>query len=319
MPIRIPGSARCGEMQGIEDIAIFENYVKSLKALEAEEVFDLFFYRPLAHPIVIALARTPVTPNQVTLVAFLLTAVTGICFLSAGSAAILAGGLIYLVSRVLDCVDGQLARAKGTGSKLGKLYDGLADYFGHAAVMTGFAFAIGKGDLSAPIALLPQVQIPAWIATLLASASLIYQCILADKYKNEYLSRKFPNRKPPSEELREFEEERGKARGMERLLLGVFIGYLKLQNKPSTQAESVTPPAERELYCRMNKVTLFAWNLLGPSMHANLIIVLSILNRLDLYVPAAVVFMNAASLPMHAWQWFVNRSLAARIAAKEQA
>ncbi len=252
------------------------------------------------------LARTRVTPNQVTLAAFLVTLAAGLLYGLSTPCAITAGGIVYFVSRILDCVDGQLARAKSQFSKLGKLYDGLSDYFGHAAVMVGLGFAIGRGDLSRQVPLLPGLEISAWLAAVLAGFSLIYQCFLADKYKNEYLSRKFPNRKPPAEELREFEEERSKSGGMERFLLGIFIGYLKLQNRPAGEVVVVEDSKARETYCRANRITLFAWNMLGPSMHANLIVLFSLLDRAELYVPATVIIMNIATLPLHVFQKVVN-------------
>lgn len=274
----------------------------------------MVLYRPLAFPLVLLLARTPVTPNQVTLAAFLVTVLTGALYFKATTECIVAAGLVYLASRILDCVDGQLARAKSQFSKLGKLYDGLSDYFGHIAVMIGMGFAFGSGDLSEQIPLLSGFMLPAWLAAVLSGFSLVYQCILADKYKNEYLSRKFPNRKPPSEELKEFEIEKSKSSGIEKLLLTVFIGYLKIQNRPDDRNQVQESAKAREIYCLGNRKTLFAWNLLGPSMHANLIILFSVIDRIELYAPAAIIAMNLATLPLHLWQWHTNKSLRKEIA-----
>jgi hypothetical protein len=290
-----------------------------LKAVEAEELFDLFLYRPLGWPLVLALIPTPITPNQVTLVTFLVTVAAGVLYWQASTTFIMLGGVAYFVSRVLDCVDGQLARARGGGSKLGKLYDGLSDYVGHVAVFIGLGFAFGRGDLSHEVSLFGWFSLPVWIWAFIAGFSLIYQCILADKYKNEYLTRKFPDRKPPEEELRELEMERDEASGIEKLLLRIFTAYLRLQNWPS-DGEGEEPSEDetaRKLYCKSNRWPLFAWNLLGPSMHANLIVIFSLMGRVDLYIPTVFLIMNLATVPLHLMQWLVNRSVRGKIAAMQ--
>lgn len=291
---------------------MLQKYVQSLKAVEAEEVFDLVLYRPLAFPLVLALVPTPVTPNQVTLLSFLVTLAAALLYGMAAPRALLAAGIVYFVSRVLDCVDGQLARAGKGGSKLGKLYDGLADYFGHAAVFVGLGFALGHGALGRGLALpaAPGLVLPAWLWALLAGLSLVYLSILADKYKNEYLTRRFGDRKTPEEELREMREELGRARGLERLLLRVFTAYLALQSRMGRGSRGgEESPAARELYCRRNRAPLFAWNLVGPSMQASLLVLFSVIDRLDLFVLSVVLFLNLATVPLHLWQAAVNRSV----------
>lgn len=90
--------------------------------------FNTYVCRPLAAPLVAAVAATPVTPNQITLASF---------FVAAGSAVLLAvapdhAGLLVAValfeaSYVLDCADGMLARLRGIASPAGHLLDFLMD------------------------------------------------------------------------------------------------------------------------------------------------------------------------------------------------
>lgn len=84
--------------------------------------------RPLAAAVIVPLARTRVTPNQVTLATlpvFLLGAAVLIACPSWG--ALVAGVAILELSYVLDCADGQLARLKGTSSPVGAHLDFLMD------------------------------------------------------------------------------------------------------------------------------------------------------------------------------------------------
>lgn len=83
---------------------------------------------PLAAPLVRLLAnRTSVTPNQLSFLAFVLGLGSATMFLL-GSWPWLAGGaaLFYLAFYV-DCLDGKIARLKGTGSTWGQWLDFIFD------------------------------------------------------------------------------------------------------------------------------------------------------------------------------------------------
>jgi phosphatidylglycerophosphate synthase len=91
-------------------------------------VFNLYVMRPVAALVVAAAARTPVTPNQLTLLNL---------FIFVGAAVLLpllptyGGALIAIavleVSYCFDCADGMLARHRKTASKAGHLFDFFTD------------------------------------------------------------------------------------------------------------------------------------------------------------------------------------------------
>jgi phosphatidylglycerophosphate synthase len=91
-------------------------------------LWNRFVARPLAAVLLLPLARTRVTPNQVTL-ATLVVFVTGAAMLALcpARAALVGAAAILELSYVLDCVDGQLARLKGTSSPVGAHLDFLMD------------------------------------------------------------------------------------------------------------------------------------------------------------------------------------------------
>lgn len=84
--------------------------------------------RPLAAVVIVPLARTRITPNQVTL-ATLPVFLAGAALLIACPTwgALVGGAAILELSYVLDCADGQLARLKGTSSPVGAHLDFLMD------------------------------------------------------------------------------------------------------------------------------------------------------------------------------------------------
>jgi phosphatidylglycerophosphate synthase len=68
--------------------------------------------------------RTPLTPNEVTVCAFILGLASATCF---ALNHLIAGALLYHCSFILDCVDGKLARLKGEGSPFGGWLDYMLD------------------------------------------------------------------------------------------------------------------------------------------------------------------------------------------------
>ncbi|MGI5419596.1 CDP-alcohol phosphatidyltransferase family protein [Actinomadura luteofluorescens] len=71
--------------------------------------------------------RTRVTPNQLTVGALVLGLAAGACFAVASWPWLLAGALLYHLSFTLDCMDGKIARLKGTGSVFGAWLDYIFD------------------------------------------------------------------------------------------------------------------------------------------------------------------------------------------------
>ncbi|HEU5024038.1 MAG TPA: CDP-alcohol phosphatidyltransferase family protein [Spirillospora sp.] len=83
---------------------------------------------PLASRLVRFTAnRTRITPNQLTVGALILGLGAGACFAAASWPWLLAGALLYHLSFTLDCMDGKIARLKGTGSVFGAWLDYIFD------------------------------------------------------------------------------------------------------------------------------------------------------------------------------------------------
>src|SRR5215813_2087238 len=80
-------------------------------------LWNRFVARPLAAVLLVPLSRTGVTPNQITLATLVVFAAgAAVTAFLPGWGALMAGAGIIELSYVLDCVDGQLARWKGTSS-----------------------------------------------------------------------------------------------------------------------------------------------------------------------------------------------------------
>jgi phosphatidylglycerophosphate synthase len=106
--------------------AVVDAYRRTRKP---KDIFwNKFVARPLAAVVIVPLARTRVTPNQITLVTLpvFLAGAAVVAFLPSWPMLCLGVAILEL-SYVLDCADGQLARLKGTSSPVGAHLDFLMD------------------------------------------------------------------------------------------------------------------------------------------------------------------------------------------------
>lgn len=92
------------------------------------------FLRDAALPITWLLVHTPVTANQVT-TASLFLGLLGILFFAIPSKAFfLAGAVLLQIWYLLDHVDGQIARYRGTASLAGRFFDFLTHHIIHGTI-----------------------------------------------------------------------------------------------------------------------------------------------------------------------------------------
>ncbi len=142
-----------------------------------EEWADRRFFRPAGWRIATWLLPTRISPDAVTFASLVLGILAGHLFWYR-SAWINAGGvLLFILSDVLDSADGQLARLRGTSTRMGRILDGLADagrfvsLYGHLGARL---YAAGWG----------------WQGPALALAALLshsYQAAAADFIRQAYL------------------------------------------------------------------------------------------------------------------------------------
>ncbi len=111
---------------------------KSEHALkDLAEPVNVYIHDPIAKRFVDVLKNTFITPNQVTYLSVLVGFVSGYLFSQGSWSSSIVGGLLLELTVILDCVDGQLARAKNMASDWGRLIDGIAGYFAYLAVVYG--------------------------------------------------------------------------------------------------------------------------------------------------------------------------------------
>ena len=97
----------------------------------------------LLTPLGEALARTPVTPNMVTVTGTLGVAVGALWLFPTGH--LFAGTLVCWGFAMFDMLDGLLARVKGSSGPWGAFLDSTLDRVGDAAVFSGLAIYLARG------------------------------------------------------------------------------------------------------------------------------------------------------------------------------
>lgn len=99
---------------------------------ELQDSLNFHLYHPLAWQLAKALARTPITPNMVSVIGGGFVVAAGIAYSQPWwPASALLGMLLHMTWHVVDGADGDLARMTGRSSPIGEMVDGLCDYISH--------------------------------------------------------------------------------------------------------------------------------------------------------------------------------------------
>jgi len=122
-----------------------------------------WIHRLVRNSVVKPLAKTPVTPNQLTTVR-LLTGIAAACLMAIGPEWQAVAGGLFVVSVVLDRADGDLARLTGQTSASGHRYDMIADAACNALILIGLGVGLRDGDFgqwAAPMGVLAGASVAA--------------------------------------------------------------------------------------------------------------------------------------------------------------
>ena len=100
-------------------------------------------------PIVSIVAKTPLTPNIITWIGFVITIVAGVLI---ATEHFLTAGIIVLVAGLFDMLDGALARATGKTTRFGAILDSTLDRLSEAILLvTLLAVFVKYGQMTESI------------------------------------------------------------------------------------------------------------------------------------------------------------------------
>ncbi|MBI3797749.1 MAG: CDP-alcohol phosphatidyltransferase family protein [Deltaproteobacteria bacterium] len=105
---------------------------------------DAHFNRKLSRPLTRWLVRTPLSPNQITVLACAVGLLGALCFVPGGYWGPVLGALLLQFAVVLDCCDGEVARVKFMESPLGDWLDIVCDTVVSIAIFLGLGVAVWR-------------------------------------------------------------------------------------------------------------------------------------------------------------------------------
>ncbi len=278
---------------------IAEEYKKSLKMAEAEEILDLILYRPIAFVIVKLIYRLPITPNQITYSALIAGLISAFEFAQGTTTGFVWGAAWYAIANVLDCGDGMLARLQKSGTPLGRLVDGVIDWISSVAIF----FGLGMG-LSAYFG-----QPLYWLLSVAAGVISGYHAMVFDKRQQAYISIVRGERNFMERESEKIETELQKGGNLIRkFFLSIYKSYLAVQEGPEQKVKEMKQYPQ-DLYRQKNKTIMRWWTWLGATTNRTLLIIAGLVFHPEWFCWVILVPANIYLVAMFAWQKSITRKL----------
>ena len=100
-------------------------------------IVSQYLNRRFSRPMARLVAKTPVTPNQVSVVSFLIALASMGLFLGGYN---LWAGLAAQLSSIVDGVDGDVARIKDMVTRFGGFFDAVLDRYSDVAIIGGLTY-----------------------------------------------------------------------------------------------------------------------------------------------------------------------------------
>ncbi len=130
---------------------------------ELDGFVDTYFNRPVSEPFTRAFLKLGLTPNAITSLSIGIGLIAAASFAVGTYTASLVGALLFQLSAVLDCCDGEVARVTFRESPFGAQLDIIGDNVVHMGIFAGIAWALfqrGSAD-------------PSWIPLAWAGAAIL--------------------------------------------------------------------------------------------------------------------------------------------------
>jgi len=274
----------------------------AFKALEIEELTDVYFFRPAGSLIARGARILSLSPIGLTIFGAFV-GIAGGAMLYDERLGLVAFGVLMLHG-IIDSADGQLARMTGRVTDLGRFLDGAGGYVTHAAIF----LAIGAGLFH-----------PGW------SASILFWMVLAgiasavhaqmyDHHRNAYVALVTKGRVPAIS-----------GTNMPAAIGWLFRGYVKVQRsliglhsdvEAAVAARAIEGRVREEDRARYREIfypLVCSWNFLGDHTRFFAIGVLVCLHRIDLFFAFILVPMNLAFIILWLWQQSADRRFLASL------
>lgn len=146
-----------GVVAEVRDVETAEAATRALWASlgsASDGTVDRYFNRPVGRFLSKVLIHTPVTPNQISIVATLLGLAAAVLFAAGTRTSAIWGAILLQISAIVDCVDGDVARVVFKESPLGKWLDIVGDQLVHIGVFVAIGVGLWRAGVDAPVLML---------------------------------------------------------------------------------------------------------------------------------------------------------------------
>jgi phosphatidylglycerophosphate synthase len=260
------------------------SYKDSVKSDISDEIINTYLLRPIAHQLVRLLCRTSVTPNQVTVASIVAGIVAAVVYAVGGQACLPVAGLLVTAKDLLDTADGQLARARNLFSRFGRFLDSVGDFAVNLLVFAGISAALYKQT----------GYVPVFIGGLLGFLGISLRVSYHVFYQTSFLhlqSAYEVNR--VTEEIKQ-EDLNGDRRTLRLQRLFQFLyGWQDRLMMRIDRWSMAGLPGQTLQGWYSDRVALVLSGFLGLGTELFVLMLFSLLRRLDLYLIANIVGMNA--------------------------
>ncbi len=118
---------------------------RPVRPRELQDLLNHYLYHPLAWRLARQLARTPLTPNMVSVIGAGFVVAAAYAYAQPGWPAFALLGLaLHMAWHVVDGADGDLARLTGRASPFGEMIDGFCDYASHVVLYVVLAWILSQ-------------------------------------------------------------------------------------------------------------------------------------------------------------------------------
>ena len=264
------------------------SYNNSVKSDISDEPVNIYMQRPLAAIVTRAVYHTPVTPNQLTIIAMLFGVAGGV-LLGVQNAHLTAAAVCFYCKDIFDSADGQLARAKQLYSRRGRFLDSIGDYIVDLFLFGGIFVFLLRSGMEFPFAFL--ISLAGFLGiSLRVSYHVFYQTSYLHG-KNQYEMNR------TTEELREedFHEDPVTIR-LQRIFYLLYGWQDRLMNRLDSwclgESKKRNGSVVAEWY--QDAAGLLLGGFLGFGTEFVLLTICLLLNDIQLYLFFTIIVLNCA-------------------------
>jgi len=285
---------------------VFQEFKSSLKHIIFDETLTLYILRPIAFIFVKLIYKTKITPNQVSLMTIITGIISGFIFSKGTATYFIIAGSLHFFCLVLDCVDGMIARLKNSGSAVGRIIDGVADYSVGVAVFIGYGIGLANAGYNVPFG----IALSHWTLLAISAVSWIFHSMIVDYYRVEFMAHglgmiksTWEAKKHFKEELKIIKHERGKI--LDKVMIALYLGYSHLQLFRLGKEEVY----DQKTYYEKNKVLIHLWFWIGPTAQAFVMILSAILFKPIIFFGYMIIVANIWMIVLWIIQAKVNKKI----------